>query len=100
MKKIVPLLIFIMFLSSFAKNNINTFRGHIKSYSNVPFNFYAFEVENDKNTILKFKEDKYSQKQLSSMQGKLLEITGIVTKEKNGKIVEYYIDPTEIKIID
>jgi len=96
-KNILILLAGIFLFSSFSLNKTITFTGTIKSYGNVPFNYPV--VETSDNKVLKIKDGKYTQEDVKKYENKKLEITGIVTKEKFKKTVEYFIEIEDIQII-
>lgn len=97
-KRFILILFLICILTSFSSNKLVSVRGRIQSFGNVPFNFPAIVTDNNK--IIKIADGKYSKDELLLYQGRRLEITGYISKEKTDSMVEYYIDIDDIKILE
>lgn len=77
---IAGILVSIISLCSFRKNNITTVKGIIRVYGNEPFTFIGIKTENEKEyTVIAEPE---TEKELRKTQGNTIEITGIITRRQ------------------
>ncbi len=92
------LFLIIFGLSSFSKNNIKTVRGYIHVYGNEPFTFIGIQTQDKKEyTIIAADE---VCKELQDSQGKLLEITGIITSPKDNSFELNMLKNGKIELIE
>ena len=94
----LSLFVIIFSLSSFSRSNIKTLRGYIHVYGNEPFTFIGIKTQ-DKKEYTIIADDEVC-KELRDSQGKLLEITGLITSPKEDSFELNMLKNGKIELIE